>query len=124
MPNQWIEVDLGRTCELTEVVLTMSQTKRSPSSHEFFVSEVPMANNVTQARLAYRIDGVTEDREVVRVRIPPESGAVGHYLQIRTTKTYGWVSWREIAIYGFDPMKAARFRLGRNSRTRPERPST
>lgn len=95
-PVQWIEIDLGKPATIKLFRLVSSQSPAGETHHQIWVG----ASRAELTRL-YTLDGYTQDFSVLEYA--PESPLEGiRYVQVVTTKSPSWVSWREIEVIGME----------------------
>jgi hypothetical protein len=92
----WIEKDLGEKTQLAGIVLVASQTPEGETIHEVWISDEPIGNDRTKARLAHTFKGFTKNAESLRFDFPQDMSA--RYVQIRTTDSPSWIGWWEVEI--------------------------
>jgi hypothetical protein len=92
----WIEKDLGVKTALASIVLCASQTPEGPTIHEIWVSDEPIGNDRTKAKLAHTFKGTTKNADSLRFDFPKDMSA--RYVQILTTESPSWIGWWEIEI--------------------------
>ena len=107
-PVQWIEVDLGKPCDLGYIELTAEGTRDSVN-HEIWVSSSPIGNDTTGATLINTVTG-SQTPYVVRSAMLTEL-TDRRYVQVRTTALSpdGYVAWKEIQVYKGLPPSATVF---------------
>jgi HEAT repeat protein len=93
---QWLEADLGAPTPLAGLSLTVSQTPAGPTTHEIWVSDEPIGDNLAKARRAHTFTGATDNTQVLEHTFP--QGVVARYVQIRTTESPSWVAWVEVEL--------------------------
>ena len=97
---QWIEIDLGRPCDIKGVRLITSQSPAGPTTHAVYGKG---SGTEGAWRLMHRFRGDTADGEVLDETWPqPFSGV--EKIRVVTTKSPSWVGWREIEIIGAEQM--------------------
>jgi RNA polymerase sigma factor (sigma-70 family) len=92
----WIEKDLGATTPVTGIALCPSQTPDGETIHEVWVSDEPIGNDRTKARLVHTFKGLTKNVEDIRHDFPKDISA--RYVQIRTTESPSWIGWFEVDV--------------------------
>jgi HEAT repeat protein len=95
-PPQWIEADLGVSCQLASIVLVVNQDPACETTHEVWTSDEPIGHDRPAAKLAHTFKSTTRSMQELRLELPKDTFA--RYVQIRTTETVGWVAWMEIEI--------------------------
>jgi hypothetical protein len=96
-PVGWIEVDLQHNYDLTYIKLLTRQTPAGNTTHDIWVSDSPMHDDLSGANLVYVLSGYTQDFEPLEVILGEPINA--RYVQIRTTSSPSWVAWAEILIF-------------------------
>src|SRR5262249_39189401 len=91
----WIEAELP-AAELASIVLVPAQDIPGPTTHEIWVSDEPMGNDRTKARLVHTFDRPTQDHDRLQFDCP--KGLSARYLQVRTTKSPTWIAWWEVDV--------------------------
>lgn len=95
-PPQWIEIDLGRPCDIKGARLITSQTPAGPTTHEVY-GKGPGTGGAWQ--LLHRFQGDTADGQALdQTWRQPVIGI--ERIRVVTTTSPSWVSWREIEIIG------------------------
>ncbi|HSF81779.1 MAG TPA: cellulase family glycosylhydrolase [Anaerolineales bacterium] len=95
-PVQWIEIDLGEPATIKLFRLVTSQSPAGETHHQLWVG----ATRAELTRL-YTFEGYTHDFSVLEYA--PESPLEGiRFIQVATTKSPSWVSWREIEVIGVE----------------------
>jgi hypothetical protein len=92
----WIEKDLGEKTSLAGIVLHPSQTPEGETVNEVWVSDEPIGNDRTKAKLGHTFKGFTKNAEPLRYDFPKDKSA--RYVQIRTTDSPSWIGWWEVEI--------------------------
>ena len=97
-PVQWIEVDLGKPCDLGYIELTAEGTRDSVN-HEIWVSLNPIGSDTTGAKLISTVIGV-QTSGVARSAMLAEYRD-RRYVQVRTTalSPNAYPAWREVRVY-------------------------
>jgi hypothetical protein len=93
---QWIEADLGATRQLGRLRLTVLQAPAGDTVHEVWVSDAPIGEERTRARLAHTFTGPTDAGQVLALAFP--EGQFARYVQVRTTQSPSWVAWGDIEL--------------------------
>jgi hypothetical protein len=94
---QWIEADLGAPTRLASLWMKPCQDPAvCNTTHEIWMSDEPIGDDRTKAKLVHRFKGQTESEHPLACDFP--KGLAGRYVQIRTTESASWVSWRRIEI--------------------------
>jgi RNA polymerase sigma factor (sigma-70 family) len=92
----WIERDLGASRPLAGITLVTSQTPPCETIHEVWVSDEPIGNDRSKAKLVHTFKGQTADQQVLKLDFPKNLSA--RYAEILTTASESWIGWREIEI--------------------------
>ncbi len=92
----WIERDLGCSPPLTGIALFPCQDIAGPTTHEVWVSDEPIGDDRTKAKLVHTFKGETTNNSLLKFDFPKE--VVARYVQVRTTQSPTWVAWWEIEI--------------------------
>ncbi|MEZ6143572.1 MAG: discoidin domain-containing protein [Zavarzinella sp.] len=93
----WLEADMGKSVTLSEIRLLLN-TSGGPQTVELWVSDDPMGETRQQGNLVHTFNGVYRKYDELHFGFP--LGMKARYIQIRTTRSFSWVSWFEIAIDG------------------------
>lgn len=93
---QWIEANLGVSCQLADIVLIVNQHPAGETVHEIWVSNEPIGDQETRAKRVHTFKGHTKSQQALKLDFPKELYA--QYVQIRTTQSDGWVGWMEIEL--------------------------
>ena len=102
-PTEWVEVDLGQSTSITEILLTVSQSP-SPrdTTHEIWTSSSSIGWDTSGATRSYTFTGLTSDRDLLSAVFATSLSA--QHVQIRTTRSPSWVGWDEIQIMAANPV--------------------
>jgi hypothetical protein len=92
-PPQWIEIDLGGPVSIALVRLFVSQYPNGPTTHRIY----GRATNGDPWQLLTDISGVTVDNQVLEYA-PPSPWTNIRYVQVSTTVSPSWVSWKEVEL--------------------------
>jgi RNA polymerase sigma factor (sigma-70 family) len=92
----WIEADLGASTPLAGIVLIPLQDVPGATTHEVWVSDRPIGDDRTKAKLMHTFEGDTTNAKQLTFDFP--KGLSARYVQIRTTKSPTWIAWWEIEI--------------------------
>jgi RNA polymerase sigma factor (sigma-70 family) len=92
----WIERDLGASRPLAGITLVTSQTPACETAHEVWVSDEPIGNDRSRARLVHTFKGQTTNQQVLKFDFPRDLSA--RYVEIHTTASESWIGWGEIEI--------------------------
>jgi RNA polymerase sigma factor (sigma-70 family) len=92
----WIEKDLGASNSFATIVLYPAQTPDGETVHEIWISDEPIGNDRTKAKLAHTFKGFTKNMEPLKFDFPKETSA--RYVQVLTTESPSWIGWWEIEI--------------------------
>ncbi len=109
----WIEADLGDPQPLADILLIPVQDIPGPTTHEIWVSNEPIGNDRTRAKLVHSFQGETKNEQPLKFDFPKELSA--RYVQVRTTQSPTWIAWWEVEI---------RVRERGQPRTVPPKPQT
>lgn len=100
-PMAWIEVDLGRPTDITQILMTVEQTPSyTDTVHEIWLSSSTIGADTSGAVLAQTLVGTTYTGQTLSVVFPTPKTA--QHVQIRTISSPSWVAWREIQIMAPD----------------------
>jgi hypothetical protein len=92
----WIERDLGASRPLAGITLVTSQTPDCETVHEVWVSDEPIGNDRSKAKLVHTFKGQTANQQVHKLDFPRDLSA--RYVEILTTASESWIAWCEIEI--------------------------
>jgi hypothetical protein len=92
----WIEADLGAVKPLAGIVLIPVQDVAGPTTHEVWVSDEPIGDDRTKAKLIHTFQGEFKNEQPLKYDFPKELSA--RYVQVRTTQSPTWIAWFEIEI--------------------------
>jgi hypothetical protein len=93
----WIEADLGASTQLASIRLVTSQLPDGQTTHEVWLSNDPIGEQRTRAKLAHTFKGHTKSNQRLKFDFP--KGLAARYIQIRTTASPSWVAWGPIELY-------------------------
>ena len=102
---QWIEVDLGEMCDISEFVLTpFYEIDLVHSEVYVYVSDSPIQGDLAGATEVAHRENVDRYNEVITFLTP----VTGRYVQVRKTQCYyeyegqeeKWVGYREVQVFG------------------------
>lgn len=93
-PSQWIEIDLEKPSNITEIRLVISQYPAGETIHQIWGGAG--ASNLT---LLYEFKGFTKDPDMLEFKPSPPLTNI-RYIKIVTTRSPSWVAWREIEVIG------------------------
>jgi HEAT repeat protein len=93
---QWLEADLGASRQLASLVLRISQLPAGETTHEVWVSQYPIGEDRTRAKLAHTFQGNTDDNQQLKHDFA--KGLTARYIQVRTTQSPSWVAWVEVEV--------------------------
>jgi hypothetical protein len=94
---QWIEADTRAPHRLACLRLNPSQLPVvCDTTHEVWVSDEPIGEDRTKAKLVHTFKGRTENDRLMAFDFP--KGLTARYVQIRTTASESWVSWNRIEL--------------------------
>jgi RNA polymerase sigma factor (sigma-70 family) len=92
----WIERDLGASLPLASIALFPCQDIPGPTTHEVWVSNEPIGNDRTKARLVHTFKGETTNLQALKFDFSRDLSA--RYIEVRTTQSPTWIAWWEIEI--------------------------
>jgi hypothetical protein len=92
----WIERDLGAAKPLASITLFACQDIPGATVHEIWVSNEPIGNDRTKAKLVHTLKGETTNQQELKFDFPKDLSA--RYIEIRTTQSPTWIAWWEIEI--------------------------
>ena len=92
-PPQWIEIDLGGPVSIALVRLFVSQYPDGPTTHRVY----GRATSGDPWQLLTDISGVTVDNQILEYA-PPSPWTNIRYVQVATTVSPSWVSWKEVEL--------------------------
>jgi HEAT repeat protein len=93
---KWIEADLGEAVRLARIRLTVGQSPEGPTVHEIWISDEPIGEDRSAARLVHTFRGNTKNADQLGFDFSNRTSA--RYVQILTTQSPSWVSWSEIRL--------------------------
>ncbi len=96
--TQWVEVDLGKAYPISRVDLTIGQSPAGFTTHEVWLSNAPIGNNLSGATRILSKSGITSNGQILA--LTPSGLPSGRHVQIRTVTSPSWVAWPRISIYG------------------------
>jgi RNA polymerase sigma factor (sigma-70 family) len=92
----WIEADLGASTPLFSIVLIPVQDILGATTHEVWVSNEPIGDDRSKAKLAHTFKGETKNAEELKFAFPKDTTA--RYIQVRTTQSPTWIAWQKVEI--------------------------
>jgi uncharacterized protein (TIGR03067 family) len=92
----WIEADLNGSRRLGELILLPAQDITGATTHEVWVSNEPIGDGRTKAKLVHTFRGETKNKQPLRFEF--SKGTSARYIQVRTTQSPTWIAWWEIEI--------------------------
>jgi hypothetical protein len=92
----WIERDLGASRPLAGITLVTCQTPACETVHEVWVSDEPIGNDRSRAKLVHTFKGQTANQQVLEFDFPKDLSA--RYVEVHTTASESWIGWCEIAV--------------------------
>jgi len=102
-PTEWVEVDLGQSTSITEILLTVSQSPSpAETTHEIWTSSSSIGWNTSGATRSYMFTGSTSNEDLLSAVFATSLSA--QYVQIKTTRSPSWVGWDEIQIMAANPV--------------------
>jgi hypothetical protein len=89
---QWIQLDLGHVCSLSQIRLLVLQDPAGHTTHQIY-------GGPTQSNLALlgTLDGNTQSGQWLELNL---SASSIKYVRVMTTASPSWIGWAEIEIYG------------------------
>ena len=94
---QWIEADLGAPNRLASLWVNPAQLPLvCDTTHEIWVSDEPIGDERTKAKLVHTFKGQTENAQLLEFDFP--KGLSARFVQIRTTESASWVAWNRIEL--------------------------
>lgn len=91
---QWIEIDLQGHYVISEVRLLPSQYPAGTTNHLLLVKGTYSRDRYL---LMQEFQGFTEDGQWIIIQMPEPIRGV-RFIQIKTTNSPSWISWREIQV--------------------------
>ncbi len=91
-PEQWIQIDLGKTTTLSAIRLHISQYPEGETTHQIWVGAD--SNSLT---LVHEFSGSTNDSDILEFILPTPLTNI-QFVKIITTQSPSWVAWREIEV--------------------------
>jgi RNA polymerase sigma factor (sigma-70 family) len=92
----WIERDLGASLPLASITLFPCQDIPGPTTHEVWVSNEPIGNDRTKAKLVHTFKGETTNLQRLKFDFPKDLSA--RYVEVRTTQSPTWIAWWEVEV--------------------------
>jgi hypothetical protein len=92
----WIERDLGARKSLASITLVPCQDIPGLTIHEVWVSNEPIGNDRSKAKLVHTFKGETSNRQALNFDFPKDTTA--RYVLVRTTQSPTWIAWCQIEI--------------------------
>jgi RNA polymerase sigma factor (sigma-70 family) len=92
----WLEADLGAPTALSSIVLIPAQDILGPTTHEVWVSNEPIGDDRSKAKLVHTFKGEPKNAEELKFAFPKDTTA--RYVQVRTTQSPTWIAWWEVEI--------------------------
>jgi hypothetical protein len=77
-------------------VLIPVQDIVGPTTHEVWVSNEPIGDDRSKAKLAHTFKGEPKNAEELKFTFPKDMTA--RYVQVRTTQSPTWIAWWEVEI--------------------------
>jgi hypothetical protein len=77
-------------------VLFPLQDIAGPTTHEVWVSNEPIGDDRSKAKLAHTFKGDFKDTKELKFTFPKDLSA--RYIQVRTTQSPTWIAWWEVEI--------------------------
>jgi hypothetical protein len=100
-PLQWLEVDLQQPQALTSLRLYVEQSPDANTTHEVWVSDLAIQNDLSAATLIHTFAGFTAHLDVLTYTLPSTVSA--QFVQVRTTESPSWVAWQEVQVFAAIP---------------------
>jgi len=104
---QWIEAELGASTELGSISAVVTQSPAGATVHEVWLSDEPIGESRTRARLAHTFQGNTDNNQMLKFVFT--KGTFSRHVQIRTTQSPSWVAWVDVELQ----VRRARFSWSR-----------
>jgi len=102
-PTEWVEVDLGQSTSITEILLTVAQSPSpAETTHEIWTSSSSIGWNTSGATRSYTFTGLTSNEDLLSAVFATSLSA--QYVQIKTIGSPSWVGWDEIQIMAANPV--------------------
>jgi RNA polymerase sigma factor (sigma-70 family) len=92
----WIERDLGAVKPLASITLFPCQDIPGGTVHEIWVSDEPIGNDRSKAKLVHTFKGETTNQQALKFDFPRDLSA--RHIEVRTTQSPTWIAWWEIEI--------------------------
>jgi predicted amidohydrolase YtcJ len=93
-PEQWIQIDLGAPSTVNEIHLVVYQPQEGQTAHRILAG-----SSESDLQLVHEFSETTADRQDL-VFTPMVPLANIRYLRIVTTRSPGYVAWREVQVLG------------------------
>lgn len=81
---------------LASILLRPGQDIEGETTHEIWVSDEPIGDDRSKARLVHTFHGRTSNHQPLKFDF--SKGLNARYVQVRTTESPTWISWWEIEI--------------------------
>lgn len=88
MAQQWIEIDLGKKQDITEIQLLAEQTPAGKTSHNIYIDN----------EYIYNWSGETTGGQLLTYVLPQVVN--GQTIKVETVVSPSWVAWSEVTILG------------------------
>jgi RNA polymerase sigma factor (sigma-70 family) len=92
----WIERDLGASLPLASIALFPCQDIPGATTHKVWVSNEPIGNDRSKAKLVHTFKGETTNLQALKFDFPKDLSA--RYVEVRTTQSPTWIAWWEVEI--------------------------
>jgi RNA polymerase sigma factor (sigma-70 family) len=92
----WIERDRGASLPLASIALFPCQDIPGATTHEVWVSNEPIGNDRSKAKLVHTFKGETTNLQALKFDFPKDLSA--RYVEVRTTQSPTWIAWWEVEI--------------------------
>ena len=95
--DAWIEVDLGRSHDLSRIALLLNIGPDGVATYDLWISSSPILGSRAGATLVASFPGFHYQREPIEYRFP--SGTSARFLQVHTHDSASWAAWWEIEVF-------------------------
>lgn len=92
-PEQWIQLDFGKTIEVSAVRLLINQFPAGHSKHIILAGE-----NINSLKKVHIFEKETDNNQWLVYKFP-KTIQNARYIRIHTEKSKSWVSWKEVQVY-------------------------
>lgn len=91
---QWIQLELSDHATIHQIRLKTAQYPEGKTVHQILAGASP-----STLKLVHEFSGFTADNQTLEVALPePVSGV--KFIEVLTTQSPSWVSWKEIEVWG------------------------